>query len=47
MLDRVCGLDLTVRAASLALKADARTVRRLLIEGLERAIENRKSAVAA
>jgi hypothetical protein len=41
VLDRVCGLDLTVRAAALALKADPRTVRRALVEALAAATFNR------
>lgn len=41
VLDRVCGLDLTVRAAALALKADPRTVRRALVEALAAATANR------
>jgi len=41
VLDRVCGLDLTVRAAALALKADPRTVRRALVEALSAATSNR------
>jgi hypothetical protein len=41
VLDRVCGLDLTVRAAALALKADPRTVRRALVEALSAATANR------
>jgi hypothetical protein len=46
VLDQVCGLDLTVRAASLALKADARTIRRLLVEALCLATDNRKASAA-
>jgi hypothetical protein len=41
VLDRICGLDLTVRAAALALKADPRTVRRSLVETLATATQNR------
>jgi hypothetical protein len=41
VLDRVCGLDLTLRAAALALKADPRTVRRALVEALVAATANR------
>ena len=41
VLDRVCGLDLTVRAAALALKADPRTGRRTLVEALAAATANR------
>ena len=44
VLDQVCGLDLTVRAASRSLCADARTVRRLLVEALVAATQSRKSA---
>ena len=40
-LDRVCGLDMTIRAAALALKADARTVRAALVEALAAATANR------
>jgi hypothetical protein len=40
-LDRVCGLDMTIRAAGLALKADPRTVRRLLVEALAAATASR------
>jgi hypothetical protein len=41
VLDRVCGLDATVRATALALKADPRTVRRTLVEALATATANR------
>jgi hypothetical protein len=34
VLDRVCGFDMTVRAAALALRADPRSVRKALVEGL-------------
>ena len=34
ILDRVCGLDLTIRAAAQALGSDPRSVRRALVEGL-------------
>jgi hypothetical protein len=47
VLDRVCGLDLTVRAAGLALKADIRTIRRLLVEALCIASENKKASAPA
>ena len=47
VLDRVGGLDLTVRAAALALRADVRTVRRRLVEALAVATENRKTAAKA
>jgi len=46
VLDQVCGLDSTVRATSLALKADIRTVRRLLVEALCLATENKKAGAA-
>jgi hypothetical protein len=41
VLDRVCGLDLTLSAAAGALKADPRTLRKALVEGLALAAENR------
>ena len=41
MLDRVCGLDMTIRATALALKADARTVRAALVAALAAATANR------
>ena len=41
VLDSVCGLDFTVRAAALALKADPRTIRRALVEALAAATSNR------
>ncbi len=44
VLDRVCGLDLTVRAAALALKADHRSVRKALVEALGIATANRAQA---
>jgi hypothetical protein len=44
VLDRVCGLEMSVRAAGLALRSDARTIRRLLIEALTMATENQKTA---
>jgi hypothetical protein len=44
VLDRVCGLEMTIRAASLRLKADARTIRRLLVEALTIATENQKAS---
>jgi hypothetical protein len=46
VLDQVCGVEMTVRAASLALRADARTIRRLLVEALVVATENQKAAAA-
>ncbi len=42
-LDRVCGLDLTIRAAALMLEADPRTLRRALLEGLTQAEANRRA----
>jgi hypothetical protein len=47
VLDRVCGLDLTIRAAALALKADPRTVRRVLVEALAAAAANRAQGQGA
>jgi hypothetical protein len=47
VLDRVCGLDLTIRAAALALEADPRTVRAALVEALVAATANRSDALAA
>jgi hypothetical protein len=44
ILDRVCGHDETVRAASIALRADLRTIRRSMVEALAVATENRKNA---
>lgn len=46
VLDQVCGLDLTVRAVALALKADFRTIRRVLVGALCTATENKKAAAA-
>lgn len=46
VLDQVCGLDLTVRATGMALKADFRTVRRLLVKALCIATENKKANAA-
>lgn len=43
-LDRVCGLDLTIRATALALGADPRSIRKALVEGLSRAAESRAAA---
>ena len=45
VLDRVCGLDYTIRAAAQALKADPRTVRRALVEGLAAATSNRAASL--
>jgi hypothetical protein len=44
VLDNVCGCDATVRAVGLLLKADIRTVRRLLVEALTIATENRAAS---
>lgn len=46
-LDQVCGLDATIRAAAIALKADPRTVRRALVEALSQADANRRAATAS
>jgi hypothetical protein len=46
VLDQVCGLDLTVRAASLMLRADVRTIRRQLVEALCDATENKRVSAA-
>lgn len=43
VLDRVCGLDMTVRAAARSLKADPRSARKALLEGLTRAEANRRA----
>jgi hypothetical protein len=43
ILDRVCGLDLTLRAAAMSLRADPRTIRTALIEALSAATTNRAS----
>lgn len=43
-LDRVCGLDMTVRAAALALKADPRTIRKALVDALAAATANRAAS---
>jgi hypothetical protein len=43
VLDRVCGLDMTVHAAALALKADPRAIRQALIRALAAATANRAS----
>jgi hypothetical protein len=47
VLDQVCGLDLTVRAAGQALKSDFRTIRRLLVGALVVATENEKTGAAS
>jgi hypothetical protein len=47
VLDRVCGLDLTVRAAALALRADPRTIRGALVAALAAATLNRTQARGA
>jgi hypothetical protein len=44
VVDRVCGLDMSVRAAALSLKVDPRTLRRVLLEALCAATEARASA---
>jgi hypothetical protein len=44
VLDQVCGLDVTIRAAAIVLKADPRTVRRALVEALAEADANRRAA---
>ena len=44
--DMVCGLDMTIRAAALALKADPRTLRRALVEALTIAADNRPRRAA-
>ncbi len=41
VLDLVCGLDLTLRAAAMALKADPRTARKALVEALTAAADSR------
>ena len=46
VLDTVCGLDATLRAAGLLLKADARTVRRILVEALAIAGDSRAASKA-
>ncbi len=47
MLDRVCGLDMTIRATSLALKIDARTVRAALVAALAAATSSRAQTQGA
>lgn len=44
VLDGVCGQDMTVNAMAIQLGSDSRTVRKLLAEGLIRAMESRKAA---
>lgn len=44
VLDRVCGLDMTVRAAALALRADPRSIRKVLVEGLALASAPRQTS---
>jgi hypothetical protein len=44
VLDRICGLDSTIRAAAIVLKADPRTVRRALVDALAQADANRRAA---
>ena len=46
VLDQVCGFDLTIRATGQAMKADVRTVRRLLVDALCAATENKKASAA-
>jgi len=47
VLDRVCGLEMTIRATSLALRADARTIRQVLVEALAIATDNQKASARA
>jgi hypothetical protein len=47
VLDQVCGHDATVRATSIVLKADPRSLRRELVEALTIATENRKAVAPA
>jgi hypothetical protein len=47
VLDRVCGLDMTIRATAVSLKADARTIRATLIEALAAATANRAQGQGA
>ena len=44
VLDQVCGLDDSIRAAASVLKADPRTVRRALVDALSQADANRRAA---
>jgi hypothetical protein len=44
MLDRICGLDLTIRATAITLRTDPRTTRRQLVDALILATESRKAA---
>lgn len=44
VLDNVCGNDATVRATALLLRADARTVRRTLVEALTTASDSRAAS---
>jgi hypothetical protein len=44
VLDHVCGLDATLRATALRLKADARTLRKALVEALTLATESRAAS---
>jgi hypothetical protein len=41
ILNRVCGLDVTLRATAMSLRSDPRTVRKLLVEALAAATQNR------
>jgi len=43
ILDRVCGLDLTVSATATALRADPRTVRKTLVDALSAATRHKES----
>jgi hypothetical protein len=43
IVDRVCGLDLTLRATAMSLRSDPRTVRKALVEALSAATQNRES----
>jgi hypothetical protein len=47
VLDRVCGLDMSIRATALALKADARTVRAAVVAALAAATANRAQGQSA
>ena len=44
VLDQVCGLDASIRAAAATLKADPRTIRRALVEALTQVDANRHAA---
>ena len=47
VLDRVCGLDMTLRATALALKADYRSIRAALVKALAAAAANRAAGQGA